>query len=436
MKLSTKLLLFISSSKLIIVIIFILLLPMLVEQIASEYTNYILGQQKTKVLADLEQNGLQYYLQGDKEYGSYTMLKEEYIAIEPAPTDLHIDNIKESQRIVEHDTLNYRILSYTFQDKGQTYLLEIGKTVNSITQYNKPLQRFTLYTLIVLIAFTLVIDLSFLRLLIRPLNKIIKTRLLNRKFPFKGQQISIKTSTYDFRYLDESLLLLMKQVNEAFEKEKEFTANASHELMTPISVLQSKMENLLTEEGLEEPFAQHIVEMMKTLTRLKKISSSLLLISRIDNAQFARKDLVYPLELVREILEELAIKLEEKQIETKVNLIINQNLANVNRDLLFHLFYNLINNAIKFNRAHGRIYISDRILIPGYEISIRDTGVGIPEAQIPFIFDRFKKSTDGENSGYGLGLTIVKSICNYHHIALSVESDTDQGTVFKLLFPI
>jgi signal transduction histidine kinase len=108
----------------------------------------------------------------------------------------------------------------------------------------------------------------------------------------------------------------------------------------------------------------------------------------------------------------------------------------VNRDLLFHLFYNLINNAIKFNRAHGRIYISDRILIPGYEISIRDTGVGIPEAQIPFIFDRFKKSTDGENSGYGLGLTIVKSICNYHHIALSVESDTDQGTVFKLLFPI
>lgn len=436
MKLSTKLLLFISSSKLIIVIIFILLLPMLVDQIASEYTNYILGQQKTKVLADLEQNGLGYYLQGDKEYGSYTMLKEEYIAIEPAPTNLHLDNIKESQRIVENDTLRYRILSHTFQHNGQTYLLEIGKTVNSINQYNKPLQRFTLYTLIVLIAFTLIIDLSFLRLLVRPLNKIIRTRLLNRKFPFRGQQPPIKTSTYDFRYLDESILILMKQVNEAFEKEKEFTANASHELMTPISILQSKMENLLTEEELQEGFAQRIVEMMKTLTRLKKISGSLLLISRIDNEQFAKKDTIRPMELIEEILEELAIKLEEKQIHTKLNLSINKSLTAVNRDLLFHLFYNLINNAIKFNVEQGNLYIQDSISNTDYEITVQDTGVGIAAEQLPFIFNRFKKSIDTENKGYGLGLTIVKSICSYHNIRLNVQSTIGRGTIFKLSFPL
>lgn len=435
MKLSIKLLLFTSTSKLIIVIIFIALLPFLVEHIASEYTNYILGQQKKKVLLDVKRNGLDYYFQGDNEYGSYTMLKEEYIAIEPASTTLLLDTIKEAQRIVENDTLNYRILSYTFQNRNQTYLLEIGKTITSINQYNKPLQRFTLYTLIVLIAFTLLIDLSFLRLLIRPLNKIIKVRLLHRKFPFKDHQASIKTSTHDFRYLDESLLILMNQVNEAFEKEKEFTANASHELMTPISILQSKMENILTEKGLDELFAQRIVDMMKTLTRLKKIAGSLLLISRIDNEQFAKKDIVIPLGLINEIIDELAIKLEEKHINIRLNLTINKELTKVNKDLLFHLFYNLINNAIKFNVEHGEIYIQDSMANADcYEISIRDTGVGMTASQLPSIFDRFKKSTDAGTEGYGLGLAIVKSICNYHNIQLTVHSVIKKGSEFKLLF--
>ncbi|MEH6307992.1 HAMP domain-containing sensor histidine kinase [Olivibacter sp. CPCC 100613] len=435
MKLSNKLLLFTSCSKLIIVIIFILILPLLVQHIASQYTNYILEQQKRKVLIDLKRNGLNYYLQGDTEYGSYTMLKEEYIAIEPTSADLHLDNIKESKRIVENDTLNYRILSFTFQDKGQAYLLEIGKTVNSINQYNKPLQRFTLYTLIVLIALTLIIDLTFLRLVIQPLRKIIRMRLFNRKFPFKDQQPLIKTSTSDFRYLDESLLILMNQVNEAFEKEKEFTANASHELMTPISILQSKMENLLSEDELDEALARHIVEMMKTLTRLKKISGSLLLISRIDNEQFAKSDVVYPKDLIQDVIEELAIKLEEKQIESISKLTINKRLTNVNKDLLFHLFYNLINNAIKFNVDRGQIVIQDAMLNTDYyEIIIQDTGIGIDEKQLPLIFDRFKKSGNADNMGYGLGLTIVKSICNYHHIQLHVQSIKGRGSTFKLLF--
>src|SRR5690606_39241945 len=148
MKLLSKLTLFITLSKLIIVVVFVLLLPFLVEEIASSYTNYNLRQQQEKVLKEVSKNGIDSYLQGAESFGSYTMLKEEYIALEPVSDTLTLDTIETEQRIVEQDTITYRILSHTFKTKGQTYLLEIGKTTSSINQYNRPLQRIALYVLI------------------------------------------------------------------------------------------------------------------------------------------------------------------------------------------------------------------------------------------------------------------------------------------------
>lgn len=436
MKLSTKLTLFITGSKLVIVLLFVLALPFLVRHIASEYTNYTLKQQQKKVLSIIKKNGADYYFQGDDNYGSYTMLKEEFIALLPVEAGLKMDTIKDSQRLIESDTLNYRVLSYTFKNNNRNYLLEIGKTTASISQYNKPLQRFALYVLITLIALTILIDLTFIRVLIRPLSKIINTRLINRRFPFKDRQKEVQTSTTDFKYLDESLILLMNQINEAFHKEREFTSNASHELMTPISILQNKMENLLAEESLDEPTSVAIVEMMKTVDRLKNITKSLLLISRIENEQFIRREQVKPLLLFNEIIEEISHRLEEKQIRISLDISPDAILEGVNKDLLFQLFFNLVHNAIKFNRDEGEILIKDSYLKNGaYEITITDTGIGIPKADLPFIFDRFMKTNLEGNVGYGLGLAIVKSITMYHQIQIDVKSEVNKTTVFSVMFP-
>ena len=436
MKLSTKLTLLITGSKLVIVLLFVLALPFLVKQIASEYTNYTLKQQRKKVLNIVKQKGADYYLLDEDSYGSYTMLKEEFIALLPVKRDLKIDIIKDSKRLIESDTLNYRVLSYTFKNKNKNYLLEIGKTTASISQYNKLLQRFTLYVLITLIGLTILIDLTFIRVLIRPLAKIISTKLLNRRFPFENGQRRVRTSTADFKYLDESLLLLMNQINEAFHKEREFTSNASHELMTPISILQTKMENLLTEETLDERSSMSIIDMMKTVDRLKNITKSLLLISRIENEQYIRKEQVKPLLLFNEIIEEISHRLEEKHIQIFLNVSSEAVLTSVNKDLLFQLFFNLVHNAIKFNRMEGKIYINDSYLNNGeYQIEIIDTGIGVPELDLPFIFDRFMKTNLEGDVGYGLGLAIVKSIAMYHQVKINVESKIGEGTTFKITFP-
>ena len=415
--------------------LFIVSLPFLVDGIVSEYTTYSLRRQQDKVISIVQKNGINHYLQGDDSYGSYTMLKEEYIALEPADKGPAIDTIKTAQRIVEQDTLNYRILMHTFNFQNKAYLLEIGKTVSSINQYNKPLQRIALYMLMGLIAVSLLFDLLFTRMLVRPLGKIIKSKLIDRKFPFKDHSSPIQTSTYDFKYLDTSLILLMEQINEAFEKEREFTANASHELMTPIGILQNKMENMLGDDQLPENVALKIVEMMKTLGRLKKISNSLLLISRIENEQFIKADSVKPAAIIRDVLEEIDHRLLEKNLGLELQLSENKTLKKVNQDLLFQLFYNLINNAIKYNTSNGLILISDKVKDGSYSMVIKDSGIGISNDELPFIFDRFKKTNLSENVGYGLGLAIVKSICVYQGIEITVSSELGKGTVFTLTFP-
>ncbi len=328
------------------------------------------------------------------------------------------------------------MLNHVFEYRNKKYLLEIGKTVAAINQYNRPLQRVALYSLAGLIAITLIFDLLFTRLLLRPLGIIIRSKLQHRKFPFKEIPAEVNTSTSDFKYLDRSLISLMTKIREAFEKEREFTSNASHELMTPISILQNKIENLLMDGDITEASQDKISGMLITLQRLKKIVRALLLISRIENEQFAKMEEVLPQVLLNEVVEELQDKLDARSIRVVQTISTSNPLRGINRDLLFQLFYNLVNNAIRYNKEGGSIHISETYsLEKGYAIVITDTGIGIPENELAMIFDRFKKSGKTTEEGYGLGLSIVKSIALYHQISIEVSSETGKGSVFSVFFP-
>jgi signal transduction histidine kinase len=328
-------------------------------------------------------------------------------------------------------------LNQAFEYNNQLYELEIGRTIASISQYNSPLQKIALYVLGILIILTLLIELSFTRILLQPLQTIIRTKLINPVFPFKEPPPPIRTTTVDFKYLDASLITLMSRIKEDFDREREFTSNASHELMTPIGILQTKMENLMLLNDLDEPVLEKIMEMMKTLNRLKKIVHSLLLISRIENDQYTRQNSIQPKKMVEEIIEELQHRLEDRNIQISVSLQVHIILHKLNADLLFQLFYNLINNAIRYNKENGSIHISDTITVDGsYTIFIRDTGIGIDAADIDTIFNRFRKKNVIEGEGYGLGLAIVKSIADYHAIKLKVDSEVGKGTTVSVVFPM
>ena len=125
---------------------------------------------------------------------------------------------------------------------------------------------------------------------------------------------------------------------------------------------------------------------------------------------------------------------EEKRIDVHALLKENLELSGVNADLIRQLLYNVIHNAVRYNKPDGSVVISDDSRQSGYIIEVRDTGIGMSAEDTKLLFGRFRKKKEG-GEGYGLGLSIVKAIADYHDITLEVNSSPGKGTTFKLCFP-
>ena len=437
MKLGLKLTLFNTISKLVIVVLFVLLLPVLITNINRSYTDSWLRRQQEKVLKQVQQQGIHSFIQNGEGYGSYNaLLKEEYVSLDVDSADDNTDTIVNERRLVAGDTIQYRILSHNFVIGKQNYLLEIGRSIDTINETTTPLQNIAFEILLGMVLLTILADQVYATYVLRPLGRIIKTKLIGHKFPRHTPYRKVRTSTSDFEYLDISIHRMIQTIENTFQKEREFISNASHELMTPISILQTKIENMFGSEEITDEVKVRLLEMQRILNRLKSITKTLLLISQIENDQFLKEDAVLVDELVREVYDEISIRLQEKNINLNIDIPADWKLTGVNKFLLFNLFFNLINNAIKYNKQGGEINVTGTIENKQYIVSIADTGIGISPEQLPHIFNRFKKFTKSlQQDSFGLGLPIVKSIADFHGVKIEVQSEPDKGSTFRLILP-
>ena len=211
------------------------------------------------------------------------------------------------------------MLSYNFIVDKKNYLLELGKSVDTIGETSTPLQNIAFQVLVGMILLTIMADQLYSNYVLRPLDLIIKTKLIAQKFPNFGTYKKVKTNTSDFQYLDISIYKMIETIENAFQKEREFISNASHELMTPISILQSKIENMFEREDIVEWFKTRLLEMQKILNRLKSITKTLLLISQIENEQFLKEDKISMTALLQEVYDEISIRLQDKSISYEVS---------------------------------------------------------------------------------------------------------------------
>lgn len=437
MKLQTKLTLFNAISKLVIVTLFILLLPNIIEKINKNYTDNRLVKQKDKLLQIVRDKGIKTYIENGESYGSYLPLKEEYISLDTVEATYQLDTIRDEQRLVERDTIDYRILSHTFKAGKKNYLLEIGKSTETIGETTGPLQNIAFQILLGMILLTILADQIFSNYILRPLSTIIRTKLIGNKFPKVTIYKEVKTSTSDFQHLDLSIHKMVETIETTFQKEREFISNASHELMTPISILQSKIENMFEQDDIADELKVRLLEMQKILNRLKSITKTLLLISQIENDQFLKEDIIPVEDLLQDVYEEISIRLQDRNISLAILVIDNVELLGVNKFLLFNLLFNLINNAIKYNRTDGEITVTGQWIKNNYTIKIADTGIGIAAEELPYIFNRFKKLKQSlSQDSFGLGLPIVKSIAGFHQISIDVVSEQNVGSTFTLTLPI
>ncbi|WP_428330194.1 sensor histidine kinase [Mucilaginibacter sp.] len=436
MKLQFKLALYNTLTKLAIIVFTGLLILFSLENITYNHIALRLKSKKNEFIRNLSAKEIGSVFSQQQKFISYDILKDEYIFLKTIPYQAGMQEAETfgtARRTIEKSTDTYLVLTYKFNFDGHSYLLEIGDTMDTVIQLKQTIKKFTLLMLVVALLLTLIIDLIFTKYLLAPFYKIIDRKLIKVNDPMNFDYEKVKTSTQDFELLDDSISTLMKKITDLFILEKQFIANVSHELLTPISIISSRLENILLNEELKEDSENKIFASLKTLNRLKSIINSLLLISRVENLQFNKSDEVNIGDTVTEVYKELEDRLEDKGIAFS-NLIHHAYVAQANQSLIHTLLFNLINNAIKYNVADGRIIINDELTPEMYLLEITDTGIGMDEQQVELAFNRFEKLDNDEKESYGLGLAIVKSITAFHDIKIQILSARDKGTTIKLIF--
>lgn len=222
------------------------------------------------------------------------------------------------------------------------------------------------------------------------------------------------------------------------EMGKDFIANASHELRTPITILRGFAEMLQHETKLPPAVMRDIGEkIVKTCLRLEKLVKSLLTLADIENLteeKFYGCDLVAIAENCQNLL-----LTAHPEVKISFDKQISEAPVFADGDLLDMAIMNLLENGVKYSPSPAEIQMSSRFTSDGYELVIKDLGIGIPEADLPHIFDRFytvHKARSRKSGGAGLGLSIVKTIIDKHKGKISVSSTLEKGSQFSILLPI
>ncbi|RPD48700.1 sensor histidine kinase [Hymenobacter sediminis] len=441
MRLEAKLALFNALSKLLLVLLGALVIPPIVSRVAISHTDQRLHEKQAEVVQLIHRSGISTFVQGEA-YADYNILKQEYITLTPLPatadTAAHTPRIFDEPRQVDNQIEDFRILSEQFSEGGRSYRLEIGSSLATVELLTDTLRRMALWVLVIGAALTIFTDAAFAHYLLRPLRELITRKLQGVHHPSAFSYTPLHTDTADFRRLDNSLNEMMSKIQSAFEKEREFMSNVSHELLTPVSILQSRFENLLQDPELGHAHSLKIVESQKTLYRLRNTVKTLLLIANIENEQYLRDEAVSLTSVLTDVTDELEDRLTQRELELQLDLQPDYVLPQANRTLLFTLLFNLVSNAIKYNRWGGSIVVQGRPAPQGgYLLRVTDTGPGIAAEHLPHLFDRFRRFQAGASApeGYGLGLPIAKTIATFHKLTLTVESEVGKGTTFQLQFP-
>lgn len=236
----------------------------------------------------------------------------------------------------------------------------------------------------------------------------------------------------------------VEQFKELDRMKSDFFANISHEFRTPLTLILGPVEQLLSGKFFSNPRQEYSLIKNNAL-RLQKLIDQLLDLSKLDAGKMRlnkrRGDLI---SLVRKVIDVFYSFSEKRRITLHFEADYPELIFNFDPELIENISFNLLSNAYKYTPEGGQIWVrikpegkaekDDHALV---NIQIEDTGRGIPAADLPYVFDRFYKTeSQGEQSGTGIGLSLVKELVELHGGTVAVRSEWGKGTIFDILIPI
>jgi heavy metal sensor kinase len=232
---------------------------------------------------------------------------------------------------------------------------------------------------------------------------------------------------------------MIARLDEAFRRQRQFTADASHELRTPLTAIKGQTEVALQRDRDADTYREVLRRVNSEVDRMIRLVGSLLTLARADAQQIpVGRESVDLRRLVMDAVEQVRPAAAEKAIALNVGSNSDIRL-DADQDLILQLMLNLLDNSVKYTPSGGTIEIACRAAGDQAEVTVADTGPGIPAEHLPHVFDRFyrvDKARTRAEGGAGLGLSISRWIAQAHGGTLRVESTPGQGSKFTLSLPV
>ena len=235
--------------------------------------------------------------------------------------------------------------------------------------------------------------------------------------------------------------LAMRPIYQSYRQIQQFTADAAHELRTPLAATQATIDSVLLMPDLDIKEAWDILGTIKRQNqRLISLVVDLLMLSRFDRESLSvQRELCSLNDIIEDLIEEFAAMAISSDVILKSEIRINKEINIIgNTEQLYRLFSNLIVNAIQYTLPGGEVTVTLDSYDSDAEIRVKDTGIGIPKNELSNVFDRFYRVNSDRSrhtGGSGLGLAIAKAIVVSHHGNLEVESEVKKGSTFVVTLP-
>jgi two-component system OmpR family sensor kinase len=270
--------------------------------------------------------------------------------------------------------------------------------------------------------------------MINEVEAITDGRSLHRRLP-------VETTGDELARLGATLNAMIARLQTSFAALRRFTADASHELKTPLAVLRADVERAMHSSPTSTEHLVALEEALQETTRMADLVDSLLTLARADEGRFDLHREAFPIEpLVHDVFETAVILGEHAGLHVSLPTVEGAVILG-DRLRLRQLFLNLITNAIKYTSRGGSVELTLRRRDGEVQFAVRDTGIGIAAADLPYVFERFwradrARSRLSERGGFGLGLAISQWIAQAHGGSLTVQSRLHRGSTFTVSLPV
>jgi heavy metal sensor kinase len=274
---------------------------------------------------------------------------------------------------------------------------------------------------------------------LRPVDEIVETaRSISARN--LSQRLNVPETGDELQRLSRTLNEMIERLESAFTRISRFTADASHELRTPLTVMRTTAEVALRESGHDGVSREPLRRIIAEVARTSHLVDNLLLIAKADSGdeklQMTRVDIVQTIE---EVATEVAVLAGVKGVELQTRLPDSAAWVMADRSALRRLLLILLDNGVKYTPTEGQIVVSLVIDDELASVTVRDSGIGIPQADLPHIFERFyrvDRARSRAQGGTGLGLSIGQWIAEGHGGTIVVESKLGVGTTFSMSLPL